>query len=312
MTTVAPRPTPPLEEAISFLRRIGLALAGAAIRREPAPSLARLITRRDVALLLPFEGFHNALPLTRRTIWPWLKQGAWMFQRELAPRWTPPTLSRELQTAAERSLLKSRGGEQWDLLVRIWAERVVGGISPRWLGDPFWPLVGEAAWGEAAFQLQIVELLDANLRRRVLFTPGGTPTLTVAPATFWTLIALAEIGRPYAWRLMLRWRATMLGLRRLQEVAVRAALQPGWADVWDQWLIGEALRLWPKAAERPTPELQNALQALPLLSRLNTASPVPQQEPSALVALGWEQRVPPWIDTLARWDREQPASPARI
>ncbi len=146
-------------------------------------------------------------------------------------------------------------------------------------------------------------MILAELRKRVFFSPGEPPTPTIGLRTCWALIALADSGAPPLWRR----RATRLGLGRLRRTAAQAILVPGWADVWDQWLISEALRLWPGSDERLDPATRAAMLSLPIHTYLH-----PQQvdhEPPGppapdLAAAGWAQRTPPWLATLARWERE--------
>jgi hypothetical protein len=301
-------PPIPIVEASALLRRLGLALVEAVVRRAPAPALARLVSRREVALLLPFAGRRGAVPLTAHTIGPWLREQSWFAGRGLGRSWVPPQLEPALQRSSQRALECGAAAQVWEQVARAWVDRALGGISPRWLAEPFWELAGEAAWGHAALQAEVAHLLIGELRTRVLFTPGEPPAPLIAPRTYWALIAMADVGRPALWRLLLRRRAARRGLRRLQQTAARLALAPGWADVWDQWLLSEALRLWDNAAGRPTPELQRAMLAMPLHLRLNQPAAAPEAASVELAVAGWEQRVPPWLATLARWDREPPAA----
>jgi len=303
-------PPIPLPAASALLQRLGLSLVGAVARRIPPPALARLLARDEVSLLLPFAGQGGAVPLTRYTLRPWLRQGAWYAVRGLAPAWVPPALERDLQRASRRALETDGDAHTWRRLARGWMDYAVGGVSPRWLADPFWAAAGELAWGDAAFQAEVAHLLIGELRRRVLFTPGSPPAPLIATRTFWALIALAEVGRPAPWRLLLRRRAAVRGLRRLKAHAATVTLAPGWAEVWDQWLLTEAMRLWQPVDRAVAPELRAALAALPLHVQLGQcAVDSSDPPPVALAAAGWEACLEPWVATLARWDREPLAEP---
>lgn len=298
-------PPIPLPAASALLRRLGLSLVEAVARRTSPPALARLIGRNEVDLLLPFAGIGGAVPLTPHTLRPWLRQILWYGARGLAPTWAPPILVGDLQRAANAALHSGANARTWGRIARAWIERAVGGVSPRWVAVPFWAAAGELAWGDAAFQAEVAHLLIDELRRRVIFTPGAPPRPLIATRTFWALIALAELGRPAPWRLLLRRRAAVHGLRRLKSHAAVTALAPGWAEVWDQWLLIEAVRLWRLDDKAVAPELRAAIAELPLHAELGQGGVTPPEPPPvALAAVGWEVQLQPWIVTLAQWDRE--------
>lgn len=296
----------PLTEATLLLRRLGTTLLGAIARCEPVPHLAHMLEPRDVSLLLPYANLHASVPLTRLSVRPWMKQAMWIVRRSSASGWNPPDLSADVERSVHAGV--RRGSQRaWNKLARAWMNQRVGGISPRWLATPLWELAAEMAWGDMTFQNEIARMLLGALRQRVLVTSDHLPVPLITPRTCWACVALAPIGTPQSWRMQLQRGAITRGLRCLQAIAAGYMLTPGWAGVWEQWLMSEALRLWNGAAERVEPPVRTALLALPLHTRLHATVPSGDTPATADVDLAtpdWDQDLPSWISILARWDRE--------
>lgn len=294
----------PLEPAAALLRRVGEALLTALLNREPAPSLAQLVGRAELPLLLPYAWGRHALPLRQSLIRPWLRQLWWWWMPLRRKAWAPPPVLPSLQRSLQRAIQRPITPDRWGELAAIWVDRSVGGIDRRWLAAPFWPLAGELAWGDTAYLTNTSRLIRRTLAQRVIFFPGPPPVPALAAPTYWTLIALAEVGQPTPWPPLPRRRVIIAGLRRLQAIGTRITLAPGWAGCWDQWIITEALRLWPNASEQAVAApLRSALAALPIHHHLGNA--LSAEPAAALAAPGWEQQLPPWLGDLARWDREE-------
>lgn len=294
----------PLEPTAALLRHIGERLLAALLNREPAPALAQLVGRGELPLLLPYAWGRRALPLRRSLIRPWLRQLWWWWMPLRRKVWAPPNVLPSLQRSLKRAIQRPIAPDRWGELASIWVDRSVGGIDRRWLAAPFWPLAGELAWGDAAFLASTSRLIRQTLAQRVIFFPGPPPVPALAAPTCWALIALAEVGQPAPWPPLPRRRLIRAGLQRLQALGARIALAPGWAGCWDQWVLAEALRLWPSAQQgAASAPLRSALATLPIHHYLGQA---PSAEPAAaLAAPGWDQQLPPWLGQLARWDREE-------
>lgn len=309
MTTTRPTldlNTVPLRAAATMLRRISEPLIDGLARGERPAPLSQIITWPEAQLLLAYAQRQNAIPLRWGVLRLWLWQTGWQISQRWRRDWQPPDLTQHLSHAARRSLQHGVSVPRWELIAAHWLDRRVGGVSARWLAQPFWTLAGTLAWSDAHTQAETARTLLATLQRRVLFEPDAPSLPLLVPQTCWTLIALAEIGRPSRWHLPLRRRRTVAALRRLQHIATLHALAPGWAGLWDQWVLLEALRLWPGALDRCTAQLRTALLALPLREQLGLPPVTPSAAlpPVALAAAGWEQHIPSWLATLARWERE--------
>lgn len=294
----------PLEATATLLRRVAEALLISLTRREPPPPLARLVGRRELPLLLPYAWGQRSIPARWAMLGPWLRQLWWWLLPLSARPWTPPNLGVGLARNLRRAVDRPASPKTWAELAGFWVDRSVGGATERWLPDPFWPLAGELAWGNETFLAATASVLRESLARRVIFNPGPPPVPLLSPGCFWALIALAETGRSPAWPPLPRGRLTLAGLRRLQLIAGRIALAPAWAGFWDQWVLSEAMRLWPKAAAGVEPALRDALAALPIHQRLGDPPAPADLKTVTLAAPGWERQIPPWHDLLARWDRE--------
>jgi hypothetical protein len=294
----------PITEAVELLRRIGTGLIEA-IAHQEAAALSRLITPSQVPLLLPFAGRRGRIPFQRDMLGAWARQLGWWIARPWRRTWSPPNLAGSLYVSSLNALRAGRSEAIWRALAQHWMSRALGGVTHEWLADPFWRLAGELAWTDPSFRADCARTLTTALSRRVLFSPDGPPLPQIAPRTFWALIALTEIGRLPLRLFGLRRHRVSAALRRLRQQSALLAQAPGWADLWDQWLIIEALRIWPSATAHLPKPLAAAVLALPLRALLEPSANIVTAEPMpALAALGWDTHIPPWLATLAGWDRE--------
>ena len=144
-----------------------------------------------------------------------------------------------------------------------------------------WRTAGRLTFTAADFRLRYTRKLQQFLRARVLLDPARDPELTLAPQTFWLLIALYRPPRRGPWH---RLRPSVRAHARL--VADTAALagiharRRHWAGFWDQWLIVHALRRDPARLSNLDPMLQRALLQLPLAAACKPALPAPRTRPS--------------------------------
>ncbi len=294
----------PMAETVQLLRQVGAGLIDAIAEQRPA-ALSRLIEPRQVPLLLPFAGRRQSVPFDRDTLGAWVRQLGWRIARPWRRIWSPPDLAGHLSVSSLHALYAGYPEEDWRALVQHWMGRALGGVAPDWLAASFWPLAGELAWNESVFQAGCSRTLISALSRRVLFSPDGPPLPQIAPRTFWALIAIAPVGRIPLRPFGLRRHRVSAGLQRLRKQSAVLAQAPEWAGLWDQWLIVEALRVWPGVAGYTPRPLREAVLALPLRPLLEPgANAAADRGAPPLAAPGWDTQIPPWITTLARWDRE--------
>ncbi len=123
----AQAPPIPLAEATALLRQLGVALLGSVVRCEPPPTLAKLLSRRDIALLLPYAGQRHAVPFTWLTLRPWMRQAAWWAVRGWRSSWAPPDLRAGLGRAVHSGLRRGAPDRRWRMLAGLWVDRMIGG-----------------------------------------------------------------------------------------------------------------------------------------------------------------------------------------
>lgn len=178
------------------------------------------------------------------------------------------------------------------------------GMGPGYrLPEPMWTLVGLSAWGSPAYTLHIARRIESYLRRWTLVTLDPQPTITLSVRTYWLLLALSGTNLQYRIDRMFQHqkslRDTWLVIRRMRQEGAKQGLIPGWANLWDQWLLLEAFEQWNHG--RWPPELEASTGALPLrpfaeihTRRIHT---FPDHAITDLAAPGWDTAFPGWFKT---------------
>ncbi|WP_448207780.1 hypothetical protein [Azospirillum sp. sgz302134] len=165
----------------------------------------------------------------------------------------------------------------------------------RYVPDGGWRLAGTIAWSDPRF----LHALGMGIRRRVRATgsPLDMPEGAVRPApeTFWLLCAALpdrRSGSPPS--------------AHLTELALRLANAPGWAGVWEQWLIAEAISAAGSAAGLVARSaVARLLAQLPVFDRpayralRGTLGP-PDPEGPSIAAPDWDAAAPPCLGTSLR------------
>lgn len=278
----------PVTELVNGLRAAGLALIGAALGTPPPRPPSDWLPTGGPALLAAFRD----------------------------PPQPPPDSFARLSNDVVHGRQTTA---QWQSGLIAAARRAAGLNDGYALPSGGWEALGRWAWGGPAFQRDAVALLEAKLRANVLFVGGDwstlrQPTLSLSPQTIWLLLALAaphRIAPRPSWlrRLMAEARAALVALRARRwpwprrrddselasamfvELGRRHGLVPGWAGVWDQWLLLQAVRRWPGDDAGP---VRAAIAALPL------AGP-PRPGGLSLARPHWSNECPAWFQTW--WTR---------
>jgi hypothetical protein len=220
----------------------------------------------------------------------------------------------ELTRRLEATLAGGNVAARSELLVPLFVDRALGGISEAWLPDGWWALAGELGWREPIVAIDHACTLRDTLRRRVLVDLGELPVPMLAPQTHWTLIALANGGVRH--RGQSSARRLLRGVQRLQVIAAKQVVaQAAWAGFWDQWLLLEAIELWSGALQRVDKNLAAALRRLPLADEMQrrgfvTMDSAANDAGPQLAAPRWEAEMPDWFWWLCKWDRERRATEA--
>ncbi len=189
----------------------------------------------DARELLVFRPLLESAPLPKR-IW---RRGI----RERRPPWNNEKLRELLGRSPLCRLIVARTqplGWREQLCQRIFDPRRRRPVHH--IPESLWDVIGEQAWLEPSFQLDIATWIRAFLRSRVLFRVGDMPVVRLHPNTYWLLLAatLAEVPRrEVITRLALRHRRRCV--RLLKKHALALAMRPGWATFWDQWAVAELL-----------------------------------------------------------------------
>ena len=217
-----------------------------------------------------------------------------------------------------------QGAIQGNVPMTIWSTQILNEIKYKLGLHPdnripanFWELIGERAWNDIRFGYTISHLIETELRQRTLLAIGEFDTICLSPQTFWLLLVLAK---PYKasmqtpnsrgnliQRLQGLFQRVFLQterekvVKKLQQEGEIQGLTPGWATLWDQWILLEALAQW--GDEACSNRLKQTLRNLPLMSYQPT-----QPDP---IHLGEEQQTslirisdPNWEEFMPRWFRE--------
>lgn len=215
----------------------------------------------------------------------------------------------------------------WERFKDGWV--VWSGQWPRlYMPMALWHVAGTMAWSEPAFQHWVATLLQDYLRQRELFALDVRSIPCLHPNTFWLLLALFNAS-PLLTRSEKRLTSrSEQAARRLSQIAQHAALQPGWAAFWEQWVVAETLSLEPylrgelgalrrSIAALPlldTPryrELQEALTPSPSGQGANrsrsasTAKKPSNDQPVALAPSDWDRALPMWVTRTTSTQTEQ-------
>lgn len=138
---------------------------------------------------------------------------------------------------------------------------------PQPVADLVLDALGSAAWYDPDLRLHAASRVRSHLRSRIVFAPAALPVAESSHRFFWSLLACAP-ARP--WQRVRRSSPAC----RLKSAASRLALRPGWAGLWEQWLLAR----WLSSSRRGGPAampavLARGLVGLPLF-REPEAAPV--------------------------------------
>lgn len=201
-------------------------------------------------------------------------------------------------------------------------------LSPR----TFWLLIGmavqsERTWAARSAGVPRLARLLRRLRRPVAallarVQRGQLPFFERVSLRVWVRIgrflqwivhAIDRLSRPRrAFPTPIPTRAWKV-MRKLEEVGKRLALVPGWAGVWDQWLLLEASRAWSLTGQGA---LGQAVRQLPLeqMYAVHTSSTMEEQEsheeketPILLEKPGWSDTMPAWFGAWLESERARQA-----
>jgi hypothetical protein len=293
----------PVEEVAGVLRNIGWHLLGCVLN-DSAPQLRDYVSPETALLFVTSPGF------TRRRGGQLYAGQSWL-RRAPAMAWSHlwRLLRRERRYAfadtVERAAHSKLSQRAWQARVQDELEHQLELHRDYRFPPDFWALLGVRAWNDAVFRRNSAELLEKALRQRVLFSAELTPaeddnlhfpTMLLSSNLFWLLLALAVAATEFNWtyRLFPTRRRVRRALKLLQTEGLRHGLQPGWANVWDQWVLLEAAAFW--LSEQRPPALIHLLHDLPLAQyRTGQATDATTEIDQRLIAQ------PTWRDTMPRW-----------
>ncbi len=215
---------------------------------------------------------------------PWEQRllGALLSRRLFGSGGDPQRLPTNMVTA--RAARAALPGLDW----RRWLKRspAIGRFAPpqrQYVPDSGWRTAGAIAWGDGRF----LHALATGIRRRLRMTgsPLDAPQGVVRPApeTFWLLCAALPGGR-----------SRQPSSARLADLALRLADRPGWAGVWEQWLIAEAILA---TESEPRTDARRLLAQLPIFDRpayrvLRGSLGAADSVGATIAAEGWDEALP--------------------
>lgn len=203
-------------------------------------------------------------------------------------------------------------------------EHLVAGNPPYRFPDVLWDLVEWQAWQNPEFMRAVAAEFQHYLERNYLMHPGGAPKVTLAPQSYWLLIALAHTADQHdsSWKGIRLWfarigrasaEAPAPGLappkrandnqiqaasERLSNHATARLMTKEWADFWDQWLIAHANQKWQMTFKHLDKRLKAAFDGLPWNTVPNTLPErtKPDAKPAVVLAKpDWKNNMPPWL-----------------
>ncbi len=246
----------PIDATTTLLREIGMHLLSA-ILQGTEPQLRKYITSDTAQLLVTSLGYirrdnkqlYAGQPWWRR--WPATSWSRW--RRFL--RW-------ERRYPFEKTV---HGVTQGNLSQLAWHARVKDELQHQFdlhrgyrYAPEFWGLLGERAWADLEFQRDTAVLLENTLRQRTPFSadltkraPSGQtnpnfPVMYLSPKLYWILLTMAIATTKLNWtyRIWPSRRYVRKAILLLKTMGLDQGLQPGWATMWDQWVLLEAAENW--------------------------------------------------------------------
>lgn len=287
--------TLPIAKACELLRRVALALVHDVLAQRPLAPISTLLRPGEERLLAP---------AARRDLRRHRRAEGVRPKRSLRLLAAQQPL-RAIGQAWRRGEVSPRAGR---VLALEQIESGYKGVTAERVPAQFWKVGGICAWHDLAFQYEVADAIRKALHNRVIFTsaeikaiyPVNAAAVLLAPQTFWLLIAAADTCPPG-----MIWRPSARRLRRaaahLQMIADDMASAEHWAGFWDQWLMLELARQDKNWFDNLTPQLQDAVAALPIFGAVPSlapppSSPTPTTPPLRLAARN--VRTPPWLKRL--------------
>lgn len=255
----------PHGDLLACLRHLGTELLQAALSRQPVP-LTEVLTADHLRMF----GSLERQPSKQRETHSRTVQAVVHGQKSVAD-WL------EMAPMEARRVLRLEGGY----------------IVP----EGFWAVLGERAWADLFYRHTVARRLEQAIHQRTLFALQGKcafPIFTLSPRTFWLLISLSAARADFGFRDRPRVRHIV---QKLHDLGGEMGLQPEWANLWDQWVLLEAIRSRPSGPQAVA--ILRALDALPLgrLGKVEaSAKPVSAEEQGIQLAQPqWSADIPVWF-----------------
>lgn len=188
-----------------------------------------------------------------------------------------------------------------DLSVRITQELNLDPVFH--LPPALWQIAGERAWLDNAFRMELAFWVEKTFARRVLFRVAENDqerdmrTVTFSPNTFWMLLAITCACSPID-GLRVPKRTIEAFCRIVEDKQLGRA--PGYATLWDQWLLLEAVYWLRQKRVRIPTSIRQAVALLPL-RHLDTQYTGPESD---LAAPDWQQNIPDWFSNWFKMHRQ--------
>jgi len=290
----------PIDQSVSLLQRLATVITDAIFDESERPILLDLLSQKETELFLRQRG--SALGSRSRGI---SIQGAPLQTASIRVgaflrRWQDPLMTEEYG----ETISAGRRGQPREIVhARLLdeVERRVGGVTSTNVPTDLWPLVSQSAWMDLEFQNPITEKVHDVLRKTYLFKIGQMPKPDFSPQVYWMLILIARSGSLGWWEKLTRApRIRLEGVAMMRAVAEAQVLKSPWARVWDQWIIMEAIRVWPDARYELGPHLSRAVMTLPLKNRLSpgdqvSTSGMHDRAAADIVHSDWDRDLPDWL-----------------
>ncbi len=199
-----------------------------------------------------------------------------------------------------------------DLGYRLWQriDLYFGGISPNFLPDDFWHMVGQIAWQDIFFQKTAAYKIRNYFRDRVVFTLGDKAVTVLSPNTFWILIALARRTEPLHNNPQVNKELYIEAMKQVLAIVEHHVQQAEkWAGFWDQWVIWKALQCRPAGIKNFKSQLRTAIADLPIFEYMGSASLEQEksgteveknEHPLVMADPAWKKDIPDWFGMLMK------------